>query len=44
MEGRYQHGFSRVLNLSLVQLPVRNQTVGFSVSLSFALGAKLREV
>jgi hypothetical protein len=44
IEGRYQHGFSRVLNLPLVQLPVRNQSVGFSVGLSYALRSKLRDV
>lgn len=44
MEGRYQHGFSRVLNLPLVQLPVRNQTVGLSMGLSFTLRSKLRDV
>lgn len=44
IEGRYQHGFSRVLNLPLVQLPVRNQSVGFSVGLSFALRSRLRGV
>jgi hypothetical protein len=43
MEGRYQHGFSRVLDLPLVQLPVRNQTVGFSMGLAFALKSKLRK-
>ena len=44
MEGRYQHGFSRVLDLPLVQLPVRNQTVGFSMGLAFALNARVKRV
>jgi hypothetical protein len=41
MEGRYQHGFSRVLDLPLVQLPVRNQTVSFSVGMAFAIKSKV---
>jgi hypothetical protein len=42
MEGRYQQGISRVLDLPLVQLPVRNQTVSFSVGMAFSLNAKAR--
>ena len=38
MEGRYQQGISRVLDVPVLQLPVRNQTVGFSAGVSFALG------
>lgn len=37
MEGRYQQGISRVLDVPIFQLPVRNQTVGFSTGVSFAL-------
>lgn len=44
MEGRYQQGISRVLDIPVFQLPVRNQTVGFSTGVSFALGAKVKKV
>jgi hypothetical protein len=44
MEGRYQQGISRVLDLPLVQLPVRNQTVGFSMGLAFALNNKATKI
>jgi hypothetical protein len=38
LEGRYQHGFSRVLDIPLVELPVRNRTVGISAGFSFPIG------
>lgn len=41
MEGRYQQGISRVLDLPLIQLPVRNQTVSFSVGMAFALKSRV---
>lgn len=44
MEGRYQQGISRVLDIPIFQLPVRNQTVGFSTGVSFALGTKVKKV
>jgi hypothetical protein len=42
MEGRYQQGISRVLDVPIFQLPVRNQTFGFSTGVSFALGTKVK--
>ncbi|WP_394993167.1 porin family protein [Emticicia sp.] len=44
MEGRYQHGISRVLDVPIFQLPVRNQTVGFSAGVSFALNTRVKRV
>ncbi len=38
IEGRYQHGFSRVLDIPLLELPVRNRTVGVSAGFSFPIG------
>jgi len=38
VEGRYQHGFSRVLDIPLIQLPVRNRTLGVSAGFSFPIG------
>ncbi len=38
IEGRYQHGFSRVLDIPLVELPVRNRTFGVSAGFSFPIG------
>ncbi|MFD2523448.1 porin family protein [Emticicia soli] len=38
VEGRYQHGFSRVLDIPLLQLPVRNRTLGVSAGFSFPIG------
>lgn len=38
-EVRYQHGFSRILDTPVVQLPVRNRTFGGGLGLKFALGS-----
>lgn len=38
IEGRYQHGFSRVLDIPLIELPVRNRTFGISAGFSFPIG------
>ena len=37
-EGRYQHGFSRVLDVPIIQLPVRNRTFGISAGFSIPIG------
>ena len=44
MEGRFQQGISRVLDIPIFQLPVRNQTIGFSTGVSFALNSKVKKV
>ena len=38
IEGRYQHGFSRVLDIPMLELPVRNRTLGVSAGFSFPIG------
>ncbi|WP_337043000.1 porin family protein [Emticicia sp. 17c] len=38
IEGRYQHGFSRVLDIPMIQLPVRNRSLGVSAGFSFPIG------
>jgi hypothetical protein len=40
MEGRYQHGFTRILDTPIVQLPVRNRTISFGAGVIFALNQK----
>lgn len=38
LEGRYQHGFSRVLDTPVIALPVRNRTFGASLGFSIPIG------
>lgn len=38
-EVRYQHGFSRILDTPIVQLPVRNRTFGGGLGLKYVLGS-----
>lgn len=37
-EARYQHGFSRQYELSILQLPIRNQGISASIGYSFPIG------
>ena len=38
LEGRYTHGFTRQVNVPVVQLPVRNRGVSVSLGYSFPIG------
>jgi Outer membrane protein beta-barrel domain len=40
LETRYQHGLSRILDVPVVQLPVRNQTFGMNLGMKIALDKK----
>ena len=38
LEGRYTHGFTRQVNIPVVQLPVRNRGISVSLGYSFPIG------
>jgi hypothetical protein len=43
IEGRYQHGFSRVLDTPVIALPVRNRTFGGSLGFSIPIRSKMND-
>lgn len=43
VEGRYQHGFSRVLDTPVIALPVRNRTFGGSIGFSIPIRSKMND-